>query len=101
MARESSQRISLATNWIVDQEAGASDEYNIINYGIGGQIEVRSVLKIPINNVEYRFMLITGTRTTRGQAGPGWPPSWVTSQTSTWGAGRTRDSSLFSCKINH
>ena len=42
MARQSSQRISLATNWIVDQEDGASDEYNIINYGIGGQIEVRS-----------------------------------------------------------
>ena len=40
LASQSSKRISLATNWIVDQEPGASDEYNIINYGLGGQIEV-------------------------------------------------------------
>ena len=40
LAIQSSKRISLATNWIVDQEPGASDEYNIINYGLGGQIEV-------------------------------------------------------------
>ena len=40
LAAQSSKRISLATSWIVDQEPGASDEYNIINYGLGGQIEV-------------------------------------------------------------
>ena len=40
LARSTSQRISLATRWIVDQEKGASDEYNVINYGLGGQIEV-------------------------------------------------------------
>ena len=40
LARTTSQRISLATRWVVDQEKGASDEYNVINYGLGGQIEV-------------------------------------------------------------
>ena len=40
VAKATSRRISLATKWIVDQEKGASDEYNVINYGLGGQIEV-------------------------------------------------------------
>ena len=40
LAKTTSRRISLATKWIVDQEKGASDEYNVINYGLGGQIEV-------------------------------------------------------------
>lgn len=40
VAKTSSDRISLATNWIVHQERHASDEYNVINYGLGGQIEV-------------------------------------------------------------
>jgi len=37
---ESSKRIGLATKWTVHTEKGASDDYNIINYGIGGQIEI-------------------------------------------------------------
>ena len=40
LSKLSSERISLATNWIVHQEKHASDEYNVINYGICGQIEV-------------------------------------------------------------
>ncbi|XP_023332537.1 uncharacterized protein LOC111704516 [Eurytemora carolleeae] len=36
----SSKRISLATKWIVHTQKWASDEYSLINYGIGGQIEV-------------------------------------------------------------
>ena len=30
--------------WVVGQEKAASDPYNVINYGIGGQIEVRQEL---------------------------------------------------------
>ena len=39
-AAESSSRISLATGWVVGQEEAASDPYSVINYGLGGQIEV-------------------------------------------------------------
>ena len=36
---EASDRVSRATNWIVHQEKHASDEYNVINYGLGGEVQ--------------------------------------------------------------
>lgn len=35
-----SKRLSLATRWIIHQSYLASEHYHLINYGIGGQIEV-------------------------------------------------------------
>ena len=36
-----SRRISLATRWMIHQRPDSSSEqYHVINYGIGGQIEV-------------------------------------------------------------
>ena len=51
---ETSARISLATKWVV-RERDASDEYQIINYGAGGQIDIHvdywnEVTKIPLHN---------------------------------------------------
>jgi hypothetical protein len=40
VASVSSRRISLATRWLVHQSPWASEHYHVINYGIGGQIEV-------------------------------------------------------------
>jgi len=40
LAASASDRISQATDWVVSKEPMASDPYSIINYGLGGQIEV-------------------------------------------------------------
>ncbi len=39
-AEAASRKISLATRWRVHQEFSASEHFHLINYGIGGQIEV-------------------------------------------------------------
>ena len=40
MTLHTSQKISLATRWLVHQSYLAAEHYHLINYGIGGQIEV-------------------------------------------------------------
>jgi hypothetical protein len=37
---KSSQKMSLATRWMVHQKTYSAEDYKMINYGIGGHIEV-------------------------------------------------------------
>ena len=36
-----SQKMSLATRWIIHQKTYSAESYKMINYGLGGHIEVR------------------------------------------------------------
>merc|ERR1712156_968089 len=39
---DASKRLSLASRWLIHQRYTASEHYHLINYGIGGQIEVHA-----------------------------------------------------------